>query len=140
QQSDVEQLWMSCEMLARQFETGRPSAMMVAEAIKLLDGLGATEGERRRMKIELEAEKESDEDAKDAVVTDIQSRLRSSAGASGRRLLLSGLTGNSLSRRRRTRIATSHRMTLGLSGSRMTTVSGCFLNTLSAGILSPGLR
>lgn len=82
QQSDVEQLWMSCEMLARQFETGRPSAMMVAEAIKLLDGLGATEGERRRMKIELEAEKESDEDAKDAVVTDIQSRLRSSAGAS----------------------------------------------------------
>lgn len=82
QQTDIEQLWLSCQMMADQFKTGRPSAMMIGEALKLLEGLGATEGERRRMKIELEVEREDDsaeEDAKMAAVTSITDRLAKSA-------------------------------------------------------------
>lgn len=82
QQTDVRQLYLACEMMAQQFNTGRPSAMMIAEAFKLLDGLGATEGERRRMKIELEkyVEPEDDSGKRMAQVTNINDRLNQSSG------------------------------------------------------------
>lgn len=78
QQTDVAQLYMACEILSQQFNTGRPSAMMVAEAFKLLDGLGATEGERRRIKIELEepGAGEVEEDAKVTHLADARARLK----------------------------------------------------------------
>lgn len=82
QQTDIQQLYMACHILAEQFKTARPSAIMVGEAFKLLDGLGATEGERRRMKIELDKPKEeTDEEAnqKIAAVTSIHDRLQRSA-------------------------------------------------------------
>ena len=76
QQTDVEQLWLACEFLDRQFKSGRPSAMLVGEAMKMTDGLGATEGERRRIKIELDAPKESDEDATVIAMDSAKDRLR----------------------------------------------------------------
>ena len=80
QQTDVEQLWLACELLDRQFKSGRPSAMLVGEAMKMTDGLGATEGERRRIKIELDKPKVDDSaDKYDAKITDIRDRLSQSA-------------------------------------------------------------
>lgn len=80
QQTDVETLWMACEWMNRQYASGRPSAMILGEVNKMLDGLGATEGERRRLKIELEKPKEEDDGSeKLAAVTDIQDRLKSAS-------------------------------------------------------------
>lgn len=80
QQTDVEQLWMACEWMNRQWASGRPSAMILQEAMKMTDGLGATEGERRRLKIELDKPKVDDSaDKYDAKITDIRDRLSQSA-------------------------------------------------------------
>lgn len=79
QSTDVATIWLACEIYSRQFATGRPSAMMWAEASKMMAGIGATEGERRRMHIELEAEKEEGPDLKVVAMDSARERLQNSA-------------------------------------------------------------
>lgn len=79
QQTDVAQLWMACQLLAEEWEKPRRSAMVMAEAFKLLQGLGATEGERRRIKVELETPKVQEVDAKVVAMESARERLQNSA-------------------------------------------------------------
>jgi hypothetical protein len=80
QQTDVEKLWLACDLFAAEYEKGpyKRSAMMLAEINKMWDGLGASEGERRRMKIELDAPQVEEVDAKVARIADAKSRLKNS--------------------------------------------------------------
>lgn len=76
QQTDVEQLWLACQFLNQVYTSGRPSAMILSEAMKMMQGLGATEGERRQLKIELEKEAIESVDTKEAKVTELKNRLK----------------------------------------------------------------
>lgn len=80
QQTDVETLRLSCRLLNREvIEKGRPSAMFMAECMKMLDGLGLTEGERRRIKIELDQPTVQEVDAKVLAMQAARSRLKKSS-------------------------------------------------------------
>lgn len=54
QQTDVSGIWFACEAAHRWLEQGKPSAQMFDSLMKAFGTLGAFEGERRRMQIELE--------------------------------------------------------------------------------------
>lgn len=87
QQTDVAQLRLACYLLSEEMNKSRVSAVQFANALGLLEGLGATEGERRRMKIELEEAHDEDleqaaKDAVEAKVTDIRDRLNKAAESS----------------------------------------------------------
>jgi hypothetical protein len=80
QQTDVSVLWLACDLLSSQvMSSGRPSAMMLAECMKMLDGLGITEGERRRIKIELDTPQVQEVDAKVVAMESAKARLKKSA-------------------------------------------------------------
>ena len=80
QQTDVAVLWLACDLLSSQVVNhGRPSAMMLAECMKMLDGLGITEGERRRIKIELDTPQVQEVDAKVVAMESARERLKNSA-------------------------------------------------------------
>lgn len=80
QQTDVAALQLACRLLNREVvEKGRPSAMFLAETMKMLDGLGITEGERRRIKIELDQPTVQEVDAKVVALQAARSRLKQSA-------------------------------------------------------------
>lgn len=81
QATDVAALQLACRLLDREVvNKGRPSAMFMAECMKMLDGLGITEGERRRIKIELEPEREEGPDLKVVAMEDAKARLKHAAG------------------------------------------------------------
>lgn len=77
QQTDIAQLRMACQLLSEEWGKPRRSAMIMAEAFKLLQGLGATEGERRQMKIELDKPVVEEVETRQAKVASIKSRLKS---------------------------------------------------------------
>jgi hypothetical protein len=54
--SDYEMARVLCDALTEYYK--RPSAMMLATILQGMTSLGVTEGERRRMRIELESPKE----------------------------------------------------------------------------------
>lgn len=54
QQSDVDYAWLICDEFSEYRKSPRKSAVMFAGLISSLNGLGITEGERRRMHIELD--------------------------------------------------------------------------------------
>jgi hypothetical protein len=57
QNSDYETARILCDALTEYYK--RPTAMMLATILQGMTALGTTEGERRRMRIELEAPKEA---------------------------------------------------------------------------------
>lgn len=60
--SDYAMLRIGCEIMSAQLESGRPSAVMFASWDALMARLLVTEGDRRRMRLELERAKPKDPD------------------------------------------------------------------------------
>ena len=79
QQSDVAVFRMALDLLNDEWGKSRRSAMVMAEGFKLLKDLGLTEGERRRLHIELEPEKEEGPDLKVVAMADAKDRLKRAA-------------------------------------------------------------
>lgn len=81
QQTDVQWLWLACDELARYRAMGKQSAMLLSSIIQMVAGLGATEGERRKLKIELDipVDEESTQ-SRDSKVANIQDRINKRAG------------------------------------------------------------
>jgi hypothetical protein len=59
--SDYEMARLLCDALTEYYK--RPTAMMLATILQGMTSLGVTEGERRRMRIELEQPKEAETSA-----------------------------------------------------------------------------
>lgn len=68
---------LTCHWLSQTMTSGRPSAQVLETCMAALTRLLVTEGDRRRLRMELTRGPQSDpdEDAADAVVTDLTSRL-----------------------------------------------------------------
>lgn len=66
--SDWQMARIGCELLSRELGKGRPSAQMIASVLSLFSSLLLTEGDRRRLRLELERSKPVDDD-EDASVT-----------------------------------------------------------------------
>ena len=81
EQSDVQMVWFACEGMQAWYDGGCRSANQFQFVSNLLGALGATEGERRRMRIELELENNetSAEDVAVAKITNLQSRMKAKA-------------------------------------------------------------
>ena len=67
--SDWEHAYVWADLLSRQLKSGKPSAMMLAAWDSASSRLLVTEGDRRRVRIELERAGQADEDADKAGVT-----------------------------------------------------------------------
>jgi hypothetical protein len=68
---------VTMELLSNELRATKPSASMVAVIFQQLNGLGATEGDRRRMRIEIEREPPAEEDIPDAAdIDEARRRLR----------------------------------------------------------------
>lgn len=83
QQSDIQWLWLACQELNDYRNSSRRSAMQLQAALSMFsEGLGLTEGSRRRLKIELELPSEGDEvDEVAEKVVDMKSRLKQKKSA-----------------------------------------------------------
>lgn len=80
QTTDVAALQLACRLINREVVSkGRPSAMFLAECLKMVDGLGITEGERRRIKIELDTPTVQDVDQRAVDLAAARARLRAAA-------------------------------------------------------------
>lgn len=76
QQSDVAMARIIAnEMSLYQRDTSRRSSMMFAALMTAMTGLGVTEGERRRMRIELEAPKKQEKSASVTAIEDYKKAL-----------------------------------------------------------------
>lgn len=73
QNSDYEYARILCDALTDYYR--RPSAMMLASILSGMTSLGTTEGDRRRMRIELEAPKVKLESASVTAIGDYKSKL-----------------------------------------------------------------
>lgn len=71
EQTDVEMCWIACEGLQAWYDGGKRSANQFEFVMGQFAKLGATEGERRRMRIELDSEAEQ-QTAEEAEVASIQ--------------------------------------------------------------------
>ena len=78
QQSDVAVFRMALDLLNDEWGKSRRSAMVMAEGFKLLKDLGLTEGERRRLHIELDTPKVQEVDAKVLALASARDRLTKS--------------------------------------------------------------
>jgi hypothetical protein len=75
--SDWQVAHVTMELLSNELRATKPSASMVAVIFQQLNGLGATEGDRRRMRIEIEREPPAEEDIPDAAdIDEARRRLR----------------------------------------------------------------
>lgn len=75
QSSDWSFFWIQCDLLDRVMKSDRPSAQMVSAIMSSLASFGLTEGDRRRMRIELEAPQEETEDASVTAISDARKKL-----------------------------------------------------------------
>lgn len=73
QNSDYETARILCDALTEYYK--RPTAMMLATILQGMTALGVTEGERRRMRIELEAPKELETPASVTAIRDYRKQL-----------------------------------------------------------------
>jgi hypothetical protein len=80
QPSDWEHAYAWTQMWSEQLESGRPSAMFLATWDSAMGRLLVTEGDRRRVRIELERAGKGDPDA-EAAVADIKDWRKKLAGA-----------------------------------------------------------
>lgn len=85
QQSDADYAWLICDEFAEYRAPGsRKSAVMFAGLINALAGLGVTEGERRRIHIELDPEHTAtEEDPKVVSMNQWKDRLAGKQSAAG---------------------------------------------------------
>lgn len=76
--TDVNMVWIACEGLQAWYDGGCKSANQFQFVTNLLGSLGASEAERRRMRIELDLEREemTEEESTVASITNIQSRMK----------------------------------------------------------------
>jgi len=82
QQSDAEYAWLICDEFSDYRDSPRKSAVMFSGLISSLAGLGITEGERRRIHIELDPEQTSTtEDPKVVSMNQWKDRLGGKAAA-----------------------------------------------------------
>lgn len=80
QQTDVQWLWLACDELARYRAMGKQSAMLLGSIIQMLNsGFGITEGERRRLKIELDVPQEAESDEVNDKVVQAKNRFQKPA-------------------------------------------------------------
>lgn len=79
--SDWGMLRIGCQVMSDQMNSGKPSAVMFASWDALMARLLVTEGDRRRLRVELEREKPSDPDADAGVASMDAWRARLSAGS-----------------------------------------------------------
>lgn len=81
QQSDIQWIWMACQEFNDYRQSPRRSAMHLQAALSMFsEGLGLTEGSRRRIKIELDAPDEGAADDTAGKVVDMKNRLKDRAG------------------------------------------------------------
>lgn len=79
QQSDVQWIWLACQEFNDYRQSNQRSAMKLQAALTMFsDGLGLTEGSRRRIKIELDQPQEESDEMGDKVV-DMKNRLKKKA-------------------------------------------------------------
>jgi hypothetical protein len=71
--SDYEMARLLCDALTEYYK--RPTAMMLATILQGMTSLGVTEGERRRMRIELEQPKEAETPASVTALRDYRAAL-----------------------------------------------------------------
>jgi hypothetical protein len=71
--SDYEHARIICDAMTEYYK--RPTAMMLATILQGMTALGTTEGERRRMRIELEAPKEAETPASVTALRDYRAAL-----------------------------------------------------------------
>lgn len=71
--SDYEMARLLCDALTEYYK--RPTAMMLATILQGMTSLGVTEGERRRMRIELEDPKENETPASVTAIRDYRAQL-----------------------------------------------------------------
>lgn len=74
--SDYAVLYHVCEDLSRYKRSDKRSSMMFAALNQALSGLLVTEGDRRRVRLELEGEDTSEDEATDAVMDEYDKGLR----------------------------------------------------------------
>lgn len=75
--SDWAMARLGAELMSKLAASDKPSAQMLASLLQITSSLLATEGDRRRLRLELARgeQVDPDEEAADATVTDLRSRL-----------------------------------------------------------------
>jgi hypothetical protein len=81
QQAEVQWAWLACDELNEYRQRGGGAMKLQAVLSMFSQGLGITEGDRRRMQIELEIpEKPVEPESRSSKVTNIQDRINKRAG------------------------------------------------------------
>jgi hypothetical protein len=80
--SDWRMLLIACDNLDRHYTAARPSAEMFKHTMDILKALGATEADRRRMRIEVERPEDGDDEETEATDS-VRSRLAALAAGDG---------------------------------------------------------